>query len=73
MLPTLVLNPRSDQELAEAAERVVRDGARTTMDLAAGLRERYPSVVVRERSLSGETTAVWYVFREGSWIPSEST
>ena len=34
------------------------------------LRERYPLAVVRPRDLSSERTAVWYVYREGSWVPS---
>jgi PAS domain-containing protein len=35
------------------------------------LRGIYPRVVVRERSLSGESPA-WYVYRDGSWRPQSS-
>jgi hypothetical protein len=71
--PVLVTNPRSDRELQGLAEALVRDGAATTAALASALRDRYPRVVVRERSLSHEAVAVWYVYREGSWIPSEQS
>jgi hypothetical protein len=71
-LPELVTNPRSDVELRELAMTLVRDGARTTADLASRLRDRYPQIVVRARDLSDEDVVVWYVYREGSWIPSET-
>jgi len=71
--PALVTNPRSDRELQWLAEVLVREGATTTAALTAALRDRYPRVVVRERSLSHEAVPVWYVYREGSWIPSEQS
>jgi hypothetical protein len=71
--PTLMVNPRSDALLTERATEVVLNGARTPSDLEASLRDRYPRVKVRERSLSHEAVTVWYVYREGSWIPSETS
>ena len=71
MPPTLMVNPRSDVLLTERANALVLDGARTPAELEAALRDRYPRVKVRERSLSHEAVTVWYVYREGSWIPSE--
>jgi hypothetical protein len=72
-LPSLVTNPGSDRELRALAETLVRDGATTPADLAARLRDRYPRVVVRQRELSDEQLVVWYVYREGLWIPSETS
>jgi hypothetical protein len=71
--PALVTNPRSDRVLRELAETLVRDGATTPSALAARLRDRYPRVVVRQRDLSHEPLTIWYVYREGSWIPSETS
>jgi hypothetical protein len=71
--PALVTNPRSDRALREFAETLVREGAATPGALAARLRDRYPRVVVRQRELSHESLAIWYVYREGSWIPNESS
>ena len=71
--PSLMVNPRSDDELVERATALVQNGARTPGELETGLRDRYPLVKVRERSLSHEAVTVWYVYREGSWIPSETS
>ena len=73
MTPTLMINPRSDHLLTERAEALVLDGAHTPAELQAGLRDSYPHVIVRERSLSHEAVVVWYVYREGSWVPSETS
>ncbi len=35
-------------------------------ELARALRPRFPLVVVRLRSLSGEVSTTWYVFRDGT-------
>lgn len=54
----------------------VRDSARSTTgpaELQAVLRDRYPQTVVRSRDLSGETTSVWYVYRDGRWSPPEAS
>jgi hypothetical protein len=73
MPPTLMVNPRSDVVLTQRATTLVLNRARTPSELEAALRDRYPRVRVRERSLSHESVAVWYVYREGSWIPSETS
>jgi hypothetical protein len=70
--PELVTNPRSDRAFQELAESLVRDGATTTADLATELRGRYPRVVVRDRDLSDEHLVVWYIYREGRWVPNET-
>jgi len=55
------------------AERLVKDGAETAAALEAALAEQYPRTVVRARALSTERIITWYVYREGTWVPSEST
>jgi hypothetical protein len=35
------------------------------------LRSTYPLVLVRPRDLAGEQENVWYVYREGRWVPNE--
>jgi hypothetical protein len=42
-------------------------------ELQTLLRDRYPQTVVRSRDLSGETTSVWYVYRDGRWSPPEAS
>ena len=68
--PVLILNPRDDAEFAGyAEERAGTDGLEAA-ELQGRLRGRYPRAVVRPRDLSSERTAVWYVYREGYWVPS---
>jgi hypothetical protein len=71
--PVLILNPRNDVEFVALSERLVADGASAASELQARLRERYPAAAVRPRELSSEQTAVWYVYRDGHWIPSVRT
>jgi len=68
--PTLLINPRSDDELTQRATELVLQGARTPVALESALRDRSPLIKVRQRGLSHESVTVWYVYREGSWIPS---
>ena len=66
MLPALIINPLSDHEFVA----FVREHARAALNtdaLQARLRAEYERAVVRERDLSGESTSVWYVYRDGSW------
>ena len=67
--PVLVVNPRNDPEFVATATRLAATGARTPELLMRKLRERFPSVLVRARELSGEPE-VWYVYREGRWVDS---
>jgi hypothetical protein len=71
--PSLLIIPGSDRQLTERAERLVSNGIETVEALASALRGAYPRIKVRERSLSHEAVTVWYVYREGSWIPSETS
>jgi hypothetical protein len=65
----LVLNPADDREF-EAFVASVHDPVAGSDVLEHGLRRRYPHAIVRPRDLSGESVSVWYVYRDGHWIPS---
>ena len=66
---TFVVNPRSDDGFVA---RVEAEGpaAASAAALQAALRANYPKAVVRPRQLEGEREEVWYVYREGTWVPS---
>jgi len=52
--------------------RLVREeaaSAATPADLQQALRTHHPRAVVHQRELEGERAVVWYVYREGRWIP----
>jgi hypothetical protein len=66
---TLVLNPRSDARFVAQAEAMVADGVDSPVDLQARLRKEYPDAIVRARDLDGEALSIWYVYRDGHWIP----
>jgi hypothetical protein len=66
---TLVLNPRDDARFVALAEGMVTDGVDSPLDLQARLRTDYPNAVVRARELDGEALSIWYVYRDGHWIP----
>jgi hypothetical protein len=70
MQTVLVINPASDAAFTADAHAQLEAGADTPARLQAALRTAYPRAVVRARELSSEANAVWYVYREGSWIPS---
>ena len=72
MQPILVINPRSDAAFRNHVNELL-DGLEQPEDLAKRLRARYPNVVVRPRELSGERTAVWYVYRDGRWTGGVAT
>lgn len=69
MSPTLVLNPRRDTDFVTLAEAIVSKGIDSPGELQERLRQHYPRVVVRARELSGESFTIWYVYRDGHWIP----
>ena len=71
MRPTLVVNPANDDLFAARARALVEDDVESIDRLQRGLREAgYPRAVVRARELSSEPAQVWYVYREGTWVPS---
>lgn len=71
MRPVLVINPRTDTAFVEfvGAQLDGLDGD-DPMSLQVRLRERHPAATVHARLLSSERLIVWYVYRDGRWIPS---
>jgi hypothetical protein len=68
--PILVVSPQDDAAFRRLAEEALAAGADSPRALEAAIRERYPKVVVRARELTAEPGVMWYVYREGHWIPS---
>lgn len=68
--PVLILNPRDDPAFMGFAQSLVEAGAAEADELQRLLRARYPRATVRPRELSSEPTSVWYVYRDGHWVPS---
>lgn len=73
MRPTLVANPVSDRVFQAFAEQQLDEGVEELAVFQMRLRVRYPQAIVHARDLTGEPTAVWYVYRDGQWTnPRES-
>jgi hypothetical protein len=70
--PVIVTNPSNDRQFRALIESALLSGAIRPADLERMLRTRYPLAVVRPRELAGERTAIWYVYREGHWIRSQT-
>ena len=69
--PTLLVNPPTDLRLRTELEATLDERAPATpAELEAMMRPEYPRLVVRARSLEHESIVVWYVYREGFWIPT---
>lgn len=69
MRPTIVVSPPSDEEFVDLASSLLDDQS-TPASLEAALRGTYPHAVVRPREISAERFVVWYVYRDGHWVPS---
>ncbi len=67
--PILIAIPVDDSEFASRAEQTLEDGVSGPAAMQATLRIDYPKAIVRARDLSSEPHTVWYVYREGRWIP----
>lgn len=72
MSPTLVLNPRHDGVFVTLTEAIVAEGVGSPWELQERLSQQYPDVVVRARELDGESFTIWYVYRDGHWIPASA-
>ena len=66
--PSLVLNPTDDVAFRDDVEAAFVEG-QSVAELQDVLRRTYPRTVVRPRDLAGERSVVWYVYREGHWVP----
>jgi hypothetical protein len=70
-LPDVLSFPSADGMFARLVRAIMAaQRPRSPDDLARALRPRFPRVVVRRRSLSGEVSTTWYVFRDGSALAS---
>ena len=70
--PMIVANPAADREFRAFIDSHLLAAAGRAEDLEALLRTRYPRAVVRPRELAAERTVVWYVYRDGHWIGTET-
>jgi len=69
--PWFVINPPADADFTRLVHELGDGDGITVQQLEQALRKSYPRAVVRERMLSGEDRPMWYVYREGRWIPNE--
>ena len=67
--PILIVSPQDDAAFRRLAEDSLAAGADTPRALEAAVRERYPNALVRARELTAEPGVMWYVYREGHWVP----
>jgi hypothetical protein len=68
---TLFLNPVDDDEFVSRVNDLMAGGLAEPAELENRLRVWYPDAVVRPRDLANERSNVWYVYRDGHWVPSE--
>jgi hypothetical protein len=68
--PALFLNPTDDAEFVAEVDRAMGEGIADAADLQRRLRATYPHALVRPRGLANEPFVVWYVYRDGHWVPS---
>ena len=66
-IPHLITNPADDEDFRQFALSRL-EWRRRPDELEVALRTRYPSAAVHVRSLSGEPSLVWYVYRDGHWV-----
>jgi hypothetical protein len=69
MQATLITNPADDRIFSAYAQTLLEHGAQTIVELERRLRTIYPHATIHSRDLSGESTPVWYVYRDGHWTP----
>jgi hypothetical protein len=72
MRPRLVINPSTDADFVALAELIVEGGSTSTDEFERRLRVDYPRAVVRARQLADELILIWYVYRDGRWIPPDA-
>jgi len=63
--------PRDDVEFVALVDSLALTAGSPDV-LQRQMRTMYPRVVVRARDLAGEQTEIWYVYRDGSWTPTNS-
>ncbi|HEX7472627.1 MAG TPA: hypothetical protein VF323_06065 [Candidatus Limnocylindrales bacterium] len=69
--PDILSFPSADGAFAQFVRATLATvGPHSPDELARAPRPRFPDVVVRLRSLSGEVSTTWYVFRDGGALAS---
>ena len=69
--PTLLVNPPTDARLRETLDAMLDEHLPSSpAELQDLVRPHYPRIVVRARQLEHEALVVWYVYREGYWVPA---
>ena len=67
--PVVMCLPSVDVAFRAAVQSALETAdAATPLLLERRLRSLYPGALVRQRDLSGESLAVWYAYRDGSYI-----
>lgn len=66
--PMLILSPPDDHAFVAASRAAVGIGS-SPAQLELALRVLYPHAIVRRRELIGERFTIWYVYRDGHWVP----
>lgn len=69
MRPTLILNPADDEAFSETAHAIMDEGVSNEADLERRLRAVFPLATVHARELAAEPILIWYVYRDGHWVP----
>jgi hypothetical protein len=70
--PATHLNPSDDEAFAAAVGRLLASGLWDAAAFQERLRDSYPGALVRPRDLAHEPFVLWYVYRDGRWIPSDA-
>lgn len=69
--PAIHLNPSDDPAFAADVGRLLASGVRDVAEFQNRLREAYPGALVRPRDLAHEPFVLWYVYRDGRWMPPD--
>jgi hypothetical protein len=67
---TLFLNPADDEAFVRRVNELLDAGVAEPEELERRLRAWYGDAVVRPRDLANERSDVWYVYRDGHWVPT---
>lgn len=73
MKPILVVNPANDRVFALFAETMIDHGVLSIDEFERRLQTVYPRAAAHARDLAAETILIWYVYREGHWVNSQSS
>jgi hypothetical protein len=69
--PALHLNPSDDEAFAGVVTRLLASGLRNPDEFERRLQVSYPGATVRPRDLAFEPFVMWYVYRDGRWVPRD--